>query len=380
MQVITESNTSDATYSYNCTQDHEAIFDYHSKETARADFVIIVCINLPVNMIGVFLNVFCYIVLTRFRGGSQSTMYMLRVLSAIDALFLLVTILTTNGPSLYRVLNSEPSEFVQSTYARAYPHLVSFYNVTLNWSVWMVVAVTFNRFIAMRFPLRAATLLTKRNLTIEVCVVIIFGVITESGKFSQFEAKMWFDCKTNKTHLGPALTSWMDRHTYWSIFYIIFIDTILNLLIPMSLVTYLNIRLVLILRRARRRMESTKTSGGSPDLTRTLIGVATVFTICHAPYAILMIIWNIHRIRNIVSESFLHVFLMVAECLQCLASCMNIFIYYFATRGFQAMVWSVLGCQYTTYVRSTDNMKLNKFFAKAASNSPQKSTPKIDNV
>jgi hypothetical protein len=148
---------------------------------------------------------------------------------------------------------------------------------------YMVVIVTYQRYVAVSGPLHARQYITTSRARVAVVVVWI-------GSFIAF----------------PPM-----RHVYYNRFFLYYLNDIILLitlyLLPISLTVFLNIRLIVVVRRSRTFVGQQLSSGGNNDsrnassnrVTVTLIVILIVYLICELPTVTVEVLFQITRFSGL---------------------------------------------------------------------------------
>ena len=120
-------------------------------------------IDAIVCVIGVIGNTFSLVVLNKSTGGNVGT-YLLKVLALTDTLFLvtIACIVVYLKTSIYM---ADQIRFATM------PYIWPLQYITHMWTVWMIVIVAGNRYIAVCRPMDAPRLCTKYNVQLEILIM-----------------------------------------------------------------------------------------------------------------------------------------------------------------------------------------------------------------
>jgi growth hormone secretagogue receptor len=133
-------------------------------------FIVDIALPPAVIAFGLIGNILANLVLRQPQNAKQTTCYYMRGLSMFDCLILSykVTMRTAINYNPDYMLNLQNGPIVCPTMA--------FSDCTFGLSNWTVAAMTFDRFVAVRFPLKAAGWCTKRRCRFTILSIVIFCV------------------------------------------------------------------------------------------------------------------------------------------------------------------------------------------------------------
>lgn len=212
----------------------------------------------------------------------STSIYFLRTLVISDIALLLTGVM---GLSLLPIAQIVPA--MQGYIDVIYPRIFTPTNyllMTLQMiNVWITVAVTFERFIAVRFPLRSLKLRSKRNSLVSVAVICIVSVFynmprcfaTKTINCSQEYEDCYF---LIPTEFGQAA---FYQNFYSSWMYLIFIYAF-----PVFLLVVLNSLLIIELSKIRSRrchLVAHEVQKNEHNVSVTLALIVTVFIMCQTP-------------------------------------------------------------------------------------------------
>ncbi|CAH0393921.1 unnamed protein product [Bemisia tabaci] len=237
--------------------------------------------------VGVMGNLITILVLTRRRMSSSTNNY-LSALAVADLLYLLFhfTLSLKHYPGM-----SAPDKIIYWTYR---PYVLWLTDATNAASIWLTVSFTLERYIAVCHPLRGRMSCTEsRARKVIVLVFVLCLLLTASTPFEHLVSVCLNSNGTKELYLA-ATTLAQNKH--YRSFYFSF-TTIVMIFIPIFLLGICNIFLVSAVHRSKsKRPDLTQDRGHSNyrqnqenKITLTLVMVVSLFIICQAPTAILLI-------------------------------------------------------------------------------------------
>ena len=313
--------------------------------------------------LGIAGNLLSIVVLGRDRTIRRTTGFMLQMLAVADAVYLIACI-------FYQTLNSieKYTDWLPPVMHRRWPyvevHTWPAASVAQTATVWIVVVLTADRYVAICHPLHAPQYSTIRRVRIAVATVWIFAVVYNLPRF--FERVVDVDDSTNSTSLfvtSPGVivdkrrvmqvekTAMRENPVYFLV-YKTCLFFVVRFFIPFASLAFFNQRLIRAMRASDQiRQTSVRHVGGSvgkeQQHTRTLVVVVVVFVMCELPDLTLRAWLSLHyhapgyvafphrqlRYVNVASNLLLTV-----------NSCINFVIYCFMGRRFRLILLRMLGC------------------------------------
>ncbi|XP_064609468.1 probable G-protein coupled receptor 139 [Liolophura sinensis] len=171
-------------------------------------------------------------------------------------------------------------------------HIFSVY-VSIDYSVWILVAVSVERFIGVCFPFKAKTFCTRRRTQITLFVIFCLLAILNSHFFFGFGSS--FDNSTGVPVLISHCTVLTNEYALFTENIWPWVDLAVFSMIPFCLIIVCNISLIfrVVYSRRRHRVAPTDahtTSGVSTSsMTALLISLNTLFLFTTAPISIYLI-------------------------------------------------------------------------------------------
>jgi neuropeptide Y receptor type 1 len=298
----------------------------------------------PLCVLGFITNFLCIAVLSHDKS-KVSTSFFLQMLAIADngllaAMFFSKVLMTAAAYN--------PSDTSLAVYFRFLNKTMYLSNglteIFKMYAVLMVVLVTVDRCIAIYFPLQASRLCNLKTATCEVCGLVVYVVIFNMPRFFEMQVIPWYSNVTNTTTYTFEYTALGKDHNYNVIYNTV--DSLLNLIIPVLGVFFMNIALIVRLTNARRsRMMMTNASNRNSHsgITLNLVSVVSMFVVCETPIAITTIL--LAKDMYLGTQSF-DVILAhtVSDCFQVFNSFSNFFIYCLVGRKFRKILRDEICC------------------------------------
>ena len=331
-------------------------------------------------VVGIAGNALSIAVLGRDQTNRRTTGFMLQMLAVADAVYLV-------GCLFIQTLNCAVkwTDWLPEAVRRGWPYVEVYSwpttSVAQTATVWLVVVLTADRYIAICRPLHAAQYSTLSRLRRAVAVVWLLAVAYNLPGF--FEQRV-VEVKTAvirrsvvvngssvvSTNLTKAmanmLMTWVNRSTRSetvlrvrntamrsSLVYFLSYKTCLYLvfrfLLPFAALAFFNQRLVRAMRESDRlrRRSATRSGGTERQHTWTLVVVVVVFVVCELP-TVAVRVWVVlaeyagDYIR--FSITVLRYANMASNLMLTVNSSVNVVIYCFMGRQFRAILLRVVGC------------------------------------
>jgi len=330
---------------------------------------------------GIAGNVLSLVVLGRDHTIRRTTGFLLQMLAVADAAFLVSCLF---GITLDTFL--EFTDWLPVTIRRGWPYIcVYLYPIgSITWlaSVWMVVVLTADRYIAICRPLHAAQYSTLPRLRKAVAVLWMLSVAYRLPRFFEFEeveiktghvspsaihalngsdvvsdnstmADTLLNLNQNSTPLesGHALT-WahtaMSASRVYQFIYKMCLDFVVQYLLPLVALVFFNQRLVRALRESNQLRCHGATDGGTGrQQTWMLVVVVIVFIVCQLPNGALQVCYVLVFYVYAGVPFFMSALRyanVVANLMLVVNSSVNVVIYCFMGRQFRAILLRMIGC------------------------------------
>ena len=290
---------------------------------------------------GLIGNSLSFAVLHKYSRNNVAT-YLLKALAITDNLFLVTAALVQMYTAMVFYFDLI-EQFVPifpylQNYAWPITHMVQMA------TVWMMVLVAANRFIAVCMPLRAPQLCTKRNVQIQLAALTTIIVLYNTPRF--FEYRYVYRNVTNDRNetalaeLNVGLTS----HRLYNILYENVAYCMFVFFFPLLVLVVLNVHLVRDLKKAQqcRKALQVRSSKEENNITLVMVIIIIVFIICQTPASINQILYYmIDDSEKMICGAYTK-FFHVCNLLITLNSAMNFVIYCLFRRQFQQELVALL--------------------------------------
>lgn len=209
-------------------------------------------------------------------------------------------------------------------------------------SVWTCVAIAFDRFLAVFFPIKKRVWATPQTSTTVICGVAIFSVL--------FKLPAFFEIVLNES--GQIMPSSLRLDETYQLIYMTYMYVIFTLLLPWTAIIVLNAIVIQKVREAYRthkQLTQSNTRGrrdtDERKMTVMTIVMTGIFVLCNIPPAINNII---ESYAPQYREMYRHR-IPLSTLLVCVNSASNILIYCWFNRQFRRNVFRL--CVSSAYKR-----------------------------
>ena len=293
--------------------------------------IVEVALAIPVEIAGLIGNMIAFVVLLKQKPRT-TTSVLLQFLAVADTFVLLCSFLLNSSRTLHicfiqdgQYMDSYPMIFV---YGYPFVYMARFC------STWFTVLLTVDRFIAVARPLHAQRLCTLSRIYKEGIVLLLCGVLYSIPRF--FEHRL--DPKNEKHGFG--ITALLNNKRY-TIAYRIILFFLVMYVIPIGILSGLNMVLIRTLRKARESRgllrHHVNEVRNKRDATIVVAIVVIVFIVCNIPAMIAHLLWSLElTFKSITNVQSTRRYLsIVNNFLVTLNSAINFVIYCVFSRNFR---------------------------------------------
>lgn len=202
----------------------------------------IVCevwISLPVAVIGILGNTTSLIVLLRYKQSPVTT-FLLKSISVTDALILATSLVLRS----MRYLNIPSYDVFLSSWFPWMNPVAYFLRV---FNVWLTVLLTYERCVAVCYPLHVQFVCTLRKTRLIICIMIAIVTLISLPRFFEYKKVPFEIART-----GFKKTDLM-ANAYYTVGYRIIFFFVAVYLVPLSALIFMNVRIIRTLRASSRQ-------------------------------------------------------------------------------------------------------------------------------
>ena len=210
-------------------------------------------------------------------------------------------------------------------------------------SNWLCFLVAFERFLAVRFPLKVSLWCTRRRIVVAICCCVIFGVGTESWRPTTLEF-------IRGTCVTPARNIALVGYLGFAL------SKVFSFIVPWSLIALFNTQLIVALRKWTQKMQVTLGATGrgtgpkggvDRSLTVMFLGMSAFSLICVMPSVYVDAKYFSHTNQGGDPFEYISLFgsyhiIMIAECFLLSNYSFNFFIYCLTGSSFRSQLIEVL--------------------------------------
>ncbi|XP_013413757.1 FMRFamide receptor-like [Lingula anatina] len=298
-------------------------------------FVIHVCLIGSLCTLGLIGNTLSLIVFFRYKARSV-TFYLLRPVAIADNVLLLMTIAMMVLPAVYPALGvmELPNREEARITTWAWPLGMTAQTV----SIWSLILVALDRYMSVCKPFKAESFRNLKGARIGISVVIIFSVLYNAPRLLEMRPEEMIDACTNTTRY--YLENVLLAFPAYRIGYFIVSYTVINIIIPLFVLSYMNVHLIRELRKSRKarcrlRFMSPSLQKEDDLMTKLSILIVIVFIACQAPSLLTQILNVSEDYLDDQTLLFRQYYVPFSNALVVLNSSLNFVIYCVFCSGFR---------------------------------------------
>lgn len=299
---------------------------------------------------GLLGNSLSFGVLHRHSRNNVST-FLLKALAVSDNIFLFTAGVVQMYPAM--AVYSGSTEHLRSIYSHyqmfAWPlaHIVQF------GTVWMMVLVAANRYIAVCYSLHAQRLCSKRKVEIQIAVIAVASVVYSIPRFIEYRygSVNVTDVRDNTTQLLEINVGLASQHVY-NILYENVAYCLFVFLLPLIILVVFNAHLLRELKRSQRlrktlRKKEGRTNSDENNITLVMIVIIVVFILCQTPASANQILYYVTDAAAKSTCSTYMKYYHLCNLLITMNSSLNFIVYCLFRRQFQQQLRYMMGCRST---------------------------------
>lgn len=236
-------------------------------------------------IVGFIGNALSIAVLNRDSDRNNTTNWLLRTLAVVDTMYLVASVFIQTIKTLHNHTDWVPE--LQKLFVYMEPYVWAFASIVQTTTVWTVMLVTIDRYVAVCKPFQVQ-LRSLERAKMAFLGIVITAILYNIPRFFERQIRLVADTcgevvKTEKTALGD---SWIYFLVYKTILYFVF-----RAFGPLLTLIVLNTTLMRALHAVRKRREQlTRNNQHRENMTLVLVIVVSVFFVCQIPDLTLRII------------------------------------------------------------------------------------------
>ena len=294
-------------------------------------------------LLGLIGNCLSWAVLHKYSKSNVAT-YLLKALAVSDSLFLATASFVQMYPAMSMYFNL--TEQLRPIYPKLQMYAWPIAHIVQMGTVYMMVLVAANRYIAVCKPLHAPRLCTKRQVQTQLIIMTAGIIIYNIPRFFEYKYQRTEVVVDNVTTTVEENIGLIEHKTYNIVYenvsYCLFV-----FLIPLLILIVLNVHLVQELKKAQqnRKAISSRKNADENNITLVMIVIILVFIVCQTPASINQILFYTIGQSNTGDtctdyEKYYH----ISNVLITTNSSLNFIIYCLFRRQFQQELVSLLCC------------------------------------
>lgn len=299
---------------------------------------------------GLVGNIISFLVLSKAHGHSPM-FFVLRAVAISDAVFLfsvfiLQTLVNINHWTGVCHWCFRYRGYIQFS---MWPILM----MTQMTTVWLTVLVSLERYVAICFPLKSATICTMSKVRKAVIIIFVVSILYNIPRYFEFKV-VDQGVTIDKTSVGAHA---VYRYLYTGALY-----SLMLFFIPLFMLIFLNFNLVLALKEGKKQWETLQfRQKKEQNLTIIPLTIVLVFFICGVPALAVNVIDSMNPYL-LERPSYL-VFMVIANLLVVLNSACNFIIYCLLGKKFRSKLMEMFRCRCAKYrpVFTANNTQLSDF-------------------
>ena len=281
------------------------------------ELVVYLLVLLILMVFGIVGNILSIVVLGRDDVMKKTTRFLLRHLAMADMGFLIMFLFPR---TCHTIVYKEPQYYLHR-FGLAYGSMTQYlYFITQVFhvaSIYSVVIVTGDRYIAICRPLQSGRLSTTRTARWAVVVVWCMAVIVNIPV--GIDGMIMIPCNDATSYCGSRSSIPLYFDTVYHTVYHIVLVNIVKIIIPLTVLIIVNVKLIKAV-RASRELHS-ETQRQQNNTTVMLVTIVITFSICFTPYlldVVLLVIYHFNidmrtfaRIMHSLMYRIIDIFLAV---------------------------------------------------------------------
>ena len=290
-----------------------------------------------ITVLGLVGNVLSMIVLSNRRMLSSTSCYLI-ALAFFDSIVLISMMLFLALPTISPVTGR------LKDYSRAYPYMHPFaYPTALiaqTSTIYITVAFTIERYIAVCRPLHASKMCTVSRAKKAIIIVFILAFVYNLPRMLESQVVEEFDSDTNTTYPLLKYTE-LGSNPFFRQIYFIYLNMFVMFLIPFLILAVFNVLLVKAVQESRKaRAQMNARTARENNLTIMLIVVILVFLLCQLPSIADNIFLAILEQEELYSVNYVK-FTCISNLMVVINSATNFYLYCVFGRKFRKVFLKV---------------------------------------
>lgn len=239
---------------------------------------------------GLIGNSLSFAILHKYSKNNVST-FLLKALAVIDNVFLATAAFVQMYPAMVvhlgRTAHLVPIYKYIQTLAWPFAHMVQL------GTVWTMVLVAANRYVAVCRPLHAARLCSKRNVKRQILAMVVCIFVFNIPRFVEYHFVSVTE--NNATVPAKSVNVGLASHRLYNIVYENVAYCLFVYLVPLGILIVLNVHLIHELKRAQysRRSLLGRSSAEENNITLVMVVIIVSFIVCETPASINQVLFYV---------------------------------------------------------------------------------------
>ena len=262
--------------------------------------------------------------------GDNPLVLLLRGLAVTDLVYLLVYGLNHVWPAIESYFGRE---HYRPAVLYCWAYVWPFLTLAVLLTTWYTVLISIHRYVAVLYPLKVVLFSTHRNILKHMLTVSAAAAVMNIPIFFEMRVQEVIDPDTNLTYKDYLYTDMYNNH-YYQLVYKNIIMLSLKKFIPIILISFMSIRIIHQVHRARSARDDMAENPGTQGpqvslerrVTRTMLSIMITFVICHLPGSVYPIARLVTDVDHDICSVY-HLSSQLATAIELVNSAVNIFIY-----------------------------------------------------
>ncbi|XP_060581563.1 probable G-protein coupled receptor B0563.6 [Ruditapes philippinarum] len=307
--------------------------------------------------VGVMGNILAFLTFSSKLVRNTTTSLYLRALAIADIIVLTTAVFRYKT---YKLFLDESHELDTVFHFDAYSevYIEPLHWIALGSSSFITIALSFERYLAVRFPLIIKRKCT--TCTVMLCIFLVVGISVVISIPNYFSYKLVHFNFFGEEIAVATLTD-MGKSSLYPCIYHNYLIPVLWYIIPAALLSVINILLIFLVQKSSRiRVGVPNTLNSNRKLTVMIIFILLVYIICNLPKCIFMFYKIVNQmtnknectdITNKIDAPQTKAYLIIeviTELLNVLNSCLNFCVYCLVGTRFRTELVRILLCRWMT--------------------------------